>query len=116
MTDHAPRHCSRQDQDDEPFVDNHSGTRLLLVLLMLPLAVFAGWGGYRIGWQIATALESAVAGRIGYAVGGAAMLAVVFVFLRWQYALSPRVQSHAREFIDDMSEEPADDDSFEDEL
>ena len=106
---HEPRRCSQDEPDDEePFVDNHSGSRLVLLLLMIPLTVLAGWAGYSVVRQIAMAAQLAIAGRLAYVGAGVAMLAVIIVFLRWQYALSPRVQSEAEETIDDMSDEPHD--------
>lgn len=108
--EHEPRHCSQADRDyEEQFVDGHSGSRLVLVLLTIPLSVFFGWGAYRVARELGLALfDPVTAGRLSYVAGGLGMLVVVLVFLRWQYALSPRVQSHIDQPIDDMSDEPND--------
>jgi hypothetical protein len=108
--DHEPRHCSRESAEDLPY-DNHSGSRLVLLLLLIPLAAFGGWTAYSVAREIGMALLDPVsAQRISYVAGGAAMLAVVLAILRWQTALSPRAQAEADEEIDEMDEHDDDDD------
>ena len=108
--EHDPRRCSQDDRDyEEQFVDGHSGTRLVLVLLMIPLSVFAGWAAYSVARELGRALfDPIMAARLSYVAAGLGMSAVVLLFLRWQYALSPRVQSNRDQPIDDMSDEPND--------
>jgi hypothetical protein len=108
--EHEPRRCRQDDRDyEEQFVDGHSGSRLVIVLLMIPLSVFAGWAAYRVARELGRALlDPVTAGRLSYVAGGLGIAVVVLLFLRWQYALSPRVQSHIEQPIDDMSDEPND--------
>src|SRR5688572_14507329 len=99
---HEPRQCSQDELDDKPY-DNHSGTRLVLLLMLVPLSVFAGWMGYSVVREIArTLLDYTTALRLSYVGGGLAMLAVVLAIVRWQSALSPRAQAAAEEEIDEM--------------
>lgn len=103
--DHEPRRCSQEFAEDLP-VDNHSGSRLVLLLLMIPLSVFGGWMGYSVARQMGrTLLDPITAQRVAYVVGGVAMLLVVLVIVRWQTALSPRAQAAADEEIDAMDDE-----------
>ncbi len=102
--DHDPRRCSQEFADDPP-EDNHSGSRLVLLLLLIPLAVFGGWVAYSVAREIGLALLDPIsAQRISYVAGGLGMLAVVLAILRWQSALSPRAQAEAEEEIDEMDE------------
>jgi hypothetical protein len=108
--DHQPRRCS-QEFIDEPPEDNHSGSRLVLMLLMIPLAIFAGWMAYSVARQLGMALlDPLPAQRLSLVAGGLAMLAVILIFLRWQTALSPRAQAEAPEEIDEMDEDADEDD------
>jgi len=76
---------------------------------MIPLSVFVGWAAYNVVRELGRALlDPITAGRLSYVAGGLGMLVVVLVFLRWQYALSPRVQHDRDQPIDDMSDEPND--------
>lgn len=107
--DHEPRRCSRDFAEDQPY-DNHSGSRLVLVLLMIPLSILGGWIGYTVARELGRAwLDHNTAQRVAYVAGGAAALAVVLVMLRWQSALSPRAQAEADEEIDEMDDELDDD-------
>jgi hypothetical protein len=102
--DHQPRHCRAEYADDPP-EDNHSGSRLVLLLLLIPLAVFAGWVAYSVARELGLALLDPIsAQRISYVAGGVAMLGVVLAIVRWQAALSPRAQAEADEEIDEMDE------------
>ena len=102
--DHEPRRCSREFAEDLPH-DNHSGSRLVLLLLMIPLSVFGGWIGYSVAREMGrTLLDPTTAQRVAYVVGGVVMLAVVLVILRWQTALSHRAQAEADEEIDEMDD------------
>lgn len=107
---HEPRRCS-QEFDDQPPEDNHSGSRLVLLLLLIPLATFAGWMAYSVARELGRALVDPVsAQRVSYVAAGLAILAVIGMILRWQSALSPRVQAESEEEIDEMDEHDADDD------
>ena len=107
--DHEPRRCSQDFAEDLP-ADNHSGSRLVLLLLLLPLSVFGGWIAYSVVRELGrTVLDPTIAQRLAYVVGGVAMLAVVLVIIRWQTALSPRAQATADEEIGEMDEDDDDD-------
>jgi hypothetical protein len=102
--DHEPRRCSQEDAEDLP-ADNHSGSRLVLLLLMIPLSVFGGWIGYSIAREMGrTLLDPITAQRLAYVIGGVAILLVVLVVVRWQTALSPRAQAEADDQIDAMDD------------
>jgi hypothetical protein len=105
--DHEPRGCSQEDWDSADLPqDNHSGSRLVLLLMLLPLAVFAGWIGYSVVRELArTLLDPIMAQRLSYVAGGLAMLGMTMIILRWQSALSPRAQAQADDLIDDMDEQ-----------
>src|SRR4051794_702362 len=101
---HEPRQCSQQDADDPP-EDNHSGSRLVLLLMIVPLSVFAGWIGYSVVRELGRERADPVtAQRLAFVAGGLAMLAMTLAILKWQSALSPRAQATAEEEIDEMDE------------
>lgn len=103
--DHEPRRCSQEFAEDLP-ADNHSGSRLVLLLLMIPLSVFGGWIGYSVAREMGrTLLDPTTAQRLAYVVGGVAILLVVLVIVRWQTALSPRAQAAAEDEIDEMDDD-----------
>ncbi len=91
-------------EDDERF-DNHSGSRLVLLLLMLPVSACCGWAGLVVGRELFSGLGHDISQRAGYVSGGVTLLAVVLMFLRWQWSLSPRVQQQSDDEIDEMSED-----------
>lgn len=113
--DHPQRRCS-QEFDDDPPQDNHSGSRLVLLILLIPLTALAGWVGYSVARELGRALLDPVsAQRLSYVAAGLAILTVTWMILRWQSALSPRAQAEAEEEIDEMDEteqeyDPAEDD------
>jgi hypothetical protein len=103
--DHEPRRCSQESAEHLP-ADNHSGSRLVLLLLLIPLAVFVGWIAYSVARELGRELlDPITAQRMAYVAGGVGMLAVVLIILRWQTALSPRSQAAADEEIDEMDDE-----------
>jgi len=93
------------DDESEP-VDQHSGSRLVLLLFLIPLTAIAGIVAWSIVRQIAVEpLGYVAAQRAGYVAAGVAMAVTVLAILRWQSALSPKAQSLAEEPIDEMSED-----------
>jgi hypothetical protein len=92
--------------DDFPHEDNHSGSRLVLLLFLLPLTVAAGWTGWTVAQKLAVLpLGHEAAQRAGYVGAGLAMLATIMIILRWQQLLSPKAQSFSEEPMDEMSED-----------
>jgi hypothetical protein len=92
------------DESDSP--DNHSGTRLVLLLFLLPLTVFAGW----VAWRVVTTLTELPLGhegsrRAGMVGAGLAIAAVAIALLRFQEWFTPKAQSFSEEPIDAMSED-----------
>jgi hypothetical protein len=109
--EHRPRHC-RQDDLDDPVCDNHSGTRLVLLSALIPLAALAGWVAYTVARELGrTLVDPVVAQRFSYVAAGVAMLAVSLAVLRWQAAFSLQAQQQAEEEIDEMDEDS--DDEYE---
>jgi uncharacterized membrane protein len=97
---------SESPDDDEAPIDKHSGSRLVLLLFLLPLTVVAGWVGWTVTHRIASFLlgyESAQ--RAGYVGSALAMGAMIVLILRWQQLLSPKAQSFSEDPIDTMSED-----------
>jgi hypothetical protein len=97
------------DDSNENF-DNHSGTRLVLLLFLVPLTVFAGWIAWRVVVDLAMGpLGHQQAMRAGYVGSGLAMAGTIYLILRMQYAFSRRSQAETDETIDDMRDDEEDD-------
>jgi hypothetical protein len=71
--------------DEETLVDNHSGTRLVLALFLVPLPLICGWIAWSVSREIGSKLVSfEAANRVAYVLGGAAAVATVIVLLQWR--------------------------------
>jgi hypothetical protein len=93
------------DEQSQPY-DNHSGSRLLLLVLLVPLAIVAGLAGWKVTRELTVDLLGYVsAQRAAYVAGALAAGATILALLRFQWALSPQAQSTASEEIDEMEED-----------
>ncbi len=91
--------------DDSELEDNHSGTRLVLFLFLIPLSVLCGWAALVVCRELFAGLGHVAAQRAGYAGGAITLFAVVMVMLRWQSAFSFREQARYEGEIDAMDTE-----------